>query len=222
MDINEINETNSVREKLLNLLSGMLLNVPNYNDINILYNALTGFSEACVEDCPASLVEGLKKLHQWLKLNKDGNETHIKLEAEHTRLFFLGKYSVGFTASYYLSSNKTNKSAQWDDVIDFYYKNKYKPLKGILFDEDSAGVEMLFLSILAGKGANIKNDKESIENMNTQIEFYENHVNNWLPIFCEALIQKDDCPFYQAFALILKGYTEADYKIVKEMCAGGF
>lgn len=78
-------------------------------------------------------------------------------------------------------------------------------------------MKILFLSILAGKGINIKNNKGMLENIDVQIEFYENHINNWLHIFCKTLNQADSCPFYQIFALILQGYTEADYNILNEL-----
>lgn len=219
LEIKEIKEILKARTAILSLFADVFLDTPELPKIEKLSILLGEFINATIRDDEKEpLVIGYKWLANWVEKAKHDNALLIKLQQENTRLFYLGKYSVGVTASFYLSEEHVNKRKQWEDIIEFYRKLGFTNKNSEKNQEDSIGVELLFLGMLTERALSLDDEEKLKENLENQIIFYDEYLLLLSPLFCETVYNKaDDGGAYQALSVVLNGYLNIDYITVQAM-----
>ena len=61
-----------------------------------------------------------------------------------------------------------------------------------------------------------KNEK-SVNFLQMQEEFLEQHLSIWIPDFCESIINSTNNDFFKGMAFFTRDYINEDMKVVKEM-----
>ena len=48
--------------------------------------------------------------------------------------------------------------------------------------------------------------------LNIEKQFIEEHIIQWIPVFCEKVVQEAELPFYRAMAALTKNFIEFEKK----------
>jgi TorA maturation chaperone TorD len=126
----------------------------------------------------------------------ESRETAEDVLPDFDYLFRLGKGRVPPIESFYADGAKVA-----DSVMAFYLD------AGLTFDEeyetvpDHISLEFLFMSYLI-----------DIDNRGLQKKFLVEHVANWVPYYCEEVIQEAKTLFYREIAGITKDFVESEYE----------
>jgi TorA maturation chaperone TorD len=87
----------------------------------------------------------------------------------------------------------------------------YKPeFSGV---PDHVSVEFEFMQKLTESEADkwYQQDKEGAEFCKTvQRKFIEEHLLNWIPLFCDVVVTKAEMPFYRTMSELMKNYLEIE------------
>ena len=87
---------------------------------------------------------------------------------------------------------------------------------------DHISVELEFMQKLAETEAGMRaqgKDKKADWCLDVQKKFINEHLNNWVPDFCNEVIKKADLPFYVAMATLTRDFLEFDRENVDERLA---
>jgi TorA maturation chaperone TorD len=126
----------------------------------------------------------------------ESRETEEDIIPDFDHLFRLDKGRVPPVESFH--SEGTNAP---DTVMDSYLD------AGLTFDEeyetvpDHISLEFLFMGYLI-----------DTDNRRLQQKFLEEHIANWVPYYCEQVMQEAKTLFYREIAGITKDFVESEYE----------
>lgn len=230
MTVNEIAETLRCRDVVFNLLSHILIDVPDdYTDklIEETNALLAGIAETTEnEDFKEgfALLSGLlpaqgSDVSEWL------NTTRLERSVAYTSLFILGNGSVSVYESAHRSPERLLRQDPWSEVKAFYQEFGFCCAEDKNIMEDHIASELQFMGLLSGKAAEACETEEidaCEELLAGQLRFYEEHISQWVPMFCTTIAEckgKPEFAFYAAYALIIKGFIAEDMLFLQELLA---
>ncbi len=166
--------------------------------------------------------DGLKILDMFINSIKDMPEPEVaeNLAVDFTRLFRGIKKGYGPPPPYESVWRGEGKvMGEWaQKVLENYYAS------GIGMDmedelPDYIGIELKFMAILSYhekeryRGHNIQEVKRFVR---IQQEFMNEHIQQWIPEFCNRVAEEATSSFYKGCALLTKGFLEIDMEKLKE------
>lgn len=152
--------------------------------------------------------------------------TLVDLAREYARSFF-GAGLPRNTGAYPYESVYTSKDhilmqEARDEVVEMYYGEKLERSQSFSEPEDHIAFELEFMSKLCDKAADAAatSDNKALEEyMAKQKEFFDDHLNRWIPNFCDDLEKLAEEPFYKAAAIITRGLMEEEKEFLDEHAA---
>lgn len=108
------------------------------------------------------------------------------------------------------------------DVRNRYEALGFKAQEKGHFPEDHLSMMLDFMAAVAERAyeaATDGNDAEAQRLIEAQVAFSQQHLANWLPLFCEALEAKDATGFFAAYAQVARAFVEADQTLAGQLVA---
>jgi len=165
--------------------------------------------------------EGYKLLYTYLKGVWDDSVTELAID--YVRVF-VGHGVNAFSAAYPFESVHTSErrllmQEARDEVLATYRANNLK--KGKWNEgEDHIALELEFMQVLCGRIAEaLKADDEdaAIEMLNTQYNFLENHLINWVPMLVSEMLKFAKTDFYQGLGKLTLGFIETEEELLRDL-----
>ncbi len=163
-------------------------------------------------------IEGIDGLMQ-----KPEAELLEDLAVEYTRLFL----GPGKHISPHESVHHQREDGQWGklwgkstvevkkfiEATGLSYTDDYKGLP----DHISVEFEFMQLLILAEEQAWMDEDRDkAVACRQVEKKFIEEHLINWIPNFCEKVVQETELPFYKAMATLTRSFIEFEMEEMKK------
>jgi len=79
------------------------------------------------------------------------------------------------------------------------------------FPEDHIGAELEFLFFLCGKAAEAEGAEDLLPWLKRQQEFFQEHLNHWVPALCDRLLRETDSPYFAGIAKMTRGFLAWDF-----------
>lgn len=140
---------------------------------------------------------------------------------EYTTLYIIGAGQLPSYESVYTSPEHITKQDSWSQVKAIYYANFFRRADGEKTSEDHVALELQFMGLLSKRSAELAEAEkydEAEQVLRTQLNFYNDHINKWVPNFCKLTVNRKDkltTSFYPAYALLLLGFMEEDAEFLK-------
>ena len=163
-------------------------------------------------------IEGIDGLMQ-----KPEAELLEDLAVEYTRLFL----GPGKHISPHESVHHQREDGQWGKLWgkSTVEVKKFIEATGLSYTDDYKGlpdhisVEFEFMQqlILAEEQAWMDEDRDkAVACRQVEKKFIEEHLINWIPNFCEKVVQEAELPFYQAVATLTRSFLEFEMEDMKK------
>ncbi len=165
------------------------------------------------EDHPDTIA-GMALLKKWSDTAMGGmsDDAFYQITADYTRLF-IGpvKVLVPPWESVHVSYTGLTFQKETLNVRNWYARFGLQFEKLHKEPDDHIGIELAFLSHLAGRAAQAieqEDEKEFLKMMDAQREFASSHPLKWVPEWCRKLETESQTDFYRGTALITYGTLE--------------
>jgi putative dimethyl sulfoxide reductase chaperone len=195
---------------LLNMLGRMSYTYPTSDERTWLQSLIDQdiFSEAPFAAEQDQVQVGLKVLQKWGE-NDLTDERFEDLQADYTRLFIgPGKVIAPPWESVYFNDERLTFQEQTLDVRNWYGRFGLESEKKYQEPDDHIGLQLLFLSHLAGLGLQALNEQEDVrftEVWQAQREFHQQHTRAWALTWCELVEANARTDFYKGLAYLVRG-----------------
>jgi TorA maturation chaperone TorD len=165
-------------------------------------------SLSVVPDSP--LAPGLRPMQDRLQTNGSITVTVEDLNTEMTRLL----EGPGLTpappfGSYYLDEGRL-MGPSTVAVRRFYLAWNALPDGEVNLPGDHIALEFGFLAHLAQRSAEVESSDEIVAILTASHDFIRQHLQPWLPLFCNALAEASSDPFFVGLAGFTKAAVEID------------
>lgn len=197
------------------LFSDIFQQAPNPLQLETLLYNISLYNNSTARKSTA-LNHGITEFAEWCTLVEqlETQELQQQIERDFTRIFCLGRGSVGTTASVILSPQRLHKREPWSKVRRFYMENGWNLPKTMTLFEDSIPVEMAFYAIQIDSLEQA--DTEHVSRLlDVQRIFIKQHLLTWLPNFCEQLrFTATTNSVFFSLANLLRGYLQAEQRFL--------
>jgi len=225
MDVIELANIHKGRNVAFNVFSKVFMDIPS-QEADLFFGVTAKHIETiAMSSCNSDMHNGAGLLKTVFGTrdyeSADLEPTRLDRSRDFTKLFALN--TVSLYESVYTSPEKMMKQDSWSAVKVFYYSNFFKRIDGDKTVEDHLSLELQFMGLLS------KNIAECLENgkldaaetiMNTQSDFYNNHLLRWAPELCGKVIAEAEVLhtlFYPAYAYMLRGFLAEDSSFLAEL-----
>lgn len=230
MTLGEIADILRGRDVVFNVFSHVFVDVPDEGSDTLLAETMTLLAEVVATTDNVDMREGFAHLTALLSEKNNATnisdylkETRLDRSRAYTTLFILQQGADSVYESAHRSPERLLKQEPWSAVKEFYQRNGFchADLKNI--SEDHISLELQFMGLLSGKAADACEHEDTDaceETLKAQLCFYEEHISQWIPSFCEKIAEAKDIPghmFYAAYALLLKGFIAEDMLLLKDI-----
>lgn len=157
--------------------------------------------EAAVGQMSPEVQVNYENLLKQLQLLKTDEEAEQGVKIEHAHLFLLPEGVKPFE-SVYRSHEKILQQQPWQDVKAFYGKHGFQLDDGEIHPEDHIAVELSFMAALI----------ETEDQEETERNFFESHLIQWLPELMQDLIKNPYASFYREAAICTQKFIEEEQR----------
>ena len=146
----------------------------------------------------------------------------LELARDFCYFFLTGVNSVPTSESVYLSPEKLVKQEPRNQVLKMYRQIGFNISGDCKEPEDHIALELKFMariSHLMGEALDTGDRRGALTLLDFQKRFIEEHLNIWIPLFCNFLTKaakKKESIFYAAIAYLTEGFIISDYKSLTE------
>ncbi len=129
------------------------------------------------------------------------------LQVEYSRLF-VGPYQLAAApySSVYLDNQKLVMGESTQQVIDFYLAAGLDPSDENKEPPDHISTELEFMYYLLFNSV-VKQDEKLLK---LSSDFFTKHLNVWVPLFVDKLLEATDHEFYENLGKLLNHFTKLD------------
>ncbi len=208
------------RSKLYGFLSALYVRIPNNEFATTLLGEkfLSLRSIAASDEVSSEMKEGLRTMERFVEETKDRprNKLAEELAVEWTRLFRGLKRGYGPPPPYesvYKEGSGQDSRQGIGDVMKIYRE------AGVGMDEkagqrvDYVGVELDFMRHLTENETELwkkSNHIDAIKCLRSEEAFLLEHLSQWVPKFCDAVLQDARTDFYRGVARFTKGFLSLE------------
>lgn len=107
-----------------------------------------------------------------------------------------------------------------DEVCKVYYDEHVSPMDDLRTPEDHIAFELEFLAVMAerqNEAIEAGDCDEALRIADVQASFHEQHLLNWIDVFCDAIEENCRTPFYQSVAKFTRGWVKLDGSIMNDV-----
>lgn len=213
--------TLEIRRAAYNLLRWTFLREPSKAFLNSLVNAEV-LEQFPFQEENESIREGVNGVMQELKSSSflsKGN--YLLLHWDYTRMFIgPNKLPAPPWESAYTNKERLLFQEETLAVRRAYLKYAFIPVEYGHEADDHIGLELDFMYQLIELAIEKlqKNDTYGLrELLVDQIDFLEEHLLKWAPVFCQSVSENAETRFYRGMAKILEGYLNIDRTALAEL-----
>lgn len=159
----------------------------------------------------AEMACACNRLREILERSPVNDEYVENLEADYASLFLgVGRYPAHPYESVYLSREGIIMGESRDEVLRIYFREGIQKTDWFKEPEDHIAVELEFMAFLClrlQEALNCGTRDMRLRLIEVQREFFEKHLQSWVPVFCENIVKNASrYGFYQAMADITRRY----------------
>jgi TorA maturation chaperone TorD len=205
------------RSNLYALLASVYIQIPGSETLSLHWESarkLLGFPQRGAEKSLKEIEEGLRLIKDYVsKKNLSGEETPVNLSKDWTRLV-RGVDIKGPLPPYeslYRTGRLQEKPAQ--EIYRLFSKMGIRVPEEWHQPSDYIGVELDFMHLLCEKErrAREKMEMDALrEVMEVERSFIEDHLGQWVPLFCEKMLEHAHEDYYRGIARLTIGLVEYD------------
>lgn len=166
--------------------------------------------------------DGWSDIETYLKDFNSGTRQDLAVDYAHTFLAAGNnddKMAIPFE-SVFVSETGLLMQEPRDEVCKTYYGEHVSPLDDLRTPEDHIAFELEFLAVMADR----QNDalesgdyREALRNAEVQAAFHEQHLSNWIDVFCDAVEENCRTSFYRGVAKLTRGWVKLDGACIEEI-----
>ena len=210
----------SARGRIYGLLGYFFIKHPDEDFISDLFDPR--FEEALSEllrqpTITGEIGEGINLMKSFVEERKGGDksETLRLIAADRARLLHTrgsGRFSLCESAY------RSDKSAL--EVMETYREEGVKLPEGCKEPPDYLGFELDFMRFLCSREAEawMGGDVDrALELLEKQEKFLREHLDSWIPSFCEAALKRAETSFYKGVLKLVKGFIRQDRLLLEEV-----
>lgn len=153
----------------------------------------------------------------------DKEKIRVELAAEYNSLLLnMSAEPVSPFESVHTSDEGLMMQEARDEVLALYRAENLSLTEGLNIPEDHISIELDFMVHLCEKTLSaLKENNTTLAQsyLEKQKSFLENHLLNWVPSFCAALLKRSKTDFYQGVATMTLDHLKADQAWLEEVCA---
>ncbi|MDY6965754.1 MAG: molecular chaperone TorD family protein [Halobacteriota archaeon] len=211
--MSEIEEILEFRKGLYAFLYRMYLEEPPRKLVEDLVSNKFPFLD--LESLNEEISEGLEILKSYGK-GKNVDEIYEDLVDEYT-LLFVGPYRLPVPPyeSIWVDGKMAGESLL--RLKEDYRRAGISKSRSYPEPEDHIAFELKFMHHLCEEELATEDDEELLKYLQMQNDFLSDHLMNWAPDFCDAMVEYESSDFYKCIAKITKGFLNMDAKVVKEL-----
>lgn len=169
---------------------------------------------------------GFRRIRNYL--SHPGPDPRTTLACEYARIYLSAGVYDGLTAepyeSVFTSEEHIVMQDSRDSAVKTYRRERVNVSESLHLPEDHLGLELEFLSIMAGKTGDelrrvVPDFAEVARLADVQARFLDEHILNWIDDLTEKVIEYATLPLYPAIMQIIHGYATEDSDFMKELAA---
>jgi anaerobic sulfite reductase subunit A len=167
-------------------------------------------------------VDGFNLLKEYMNRCTDVDDICEKLRDEYTRLF-LGPPVAIIPPYESVYRCKTREGTPERVSILLKVKRDYRGAgisksKAYKEPEDHIAFELRFMHYLCEEELKAVDDRRHIRDCLTlQREFMNEHLLQWVPVFCDDILECEQAEFYKCIAKITKGFLSLERDVIDEL-----
>ncbi|WNC69253.1 molecular chaperone TorD [Thalassotalea nanhaiensis] len=195
------------RASILWWFSTVLSNELNEQQFNSYINEQGAIllNQLATED---KLTEAIKSIQQSLQLLKNKPHPHLECAVEFSQLFLMdSKKGAPPYASVYLSDNGLMFQKAHDEMIALLKQQGLSVNKEFNEPADHIAIQLDYLGNLILATLNSTDISEAYD---SQLQFINNNLMNWLPKFIEQMKNTNNSGFYQNISKLLLCYLQLE------------
>ncbi len=200
-----IDEIFRARMNLYAFLSRMFVEEPPFELAEDIAKGKLIFQQTSSFD--RDFAEGLYLFSKFAQTNKDPVNIHEILSGEYTRLFIGPAPAMFPYESRYLEGSIMGKSLI--RIKELYRQAGLNKVQEYHEPEDHIAVELGFMGHLCRE--------RSDGSLRMQMDFLDNHLLKWVPLFCDELYKKSSNDLYRGISRITKGFLISEKELLKEL-----
>ncbi len=182
-------------------------------------------SLAQIEDLPSGMREGLRLIDRYSQetVGRQVEEVRTELAVERTRLVRGLKPGYGPPPPYesiYMSPDEQPELRATVAVVQAYADGGAAVPPEVRDQPDFIGFELDFMRHLADKEARAwqAGDREAaLGTLQQELAFLRQHVNAWVPIYCNRMVEDAQLDFFRGIALMTAAHVLDDAQKVAEL-----
>lgn len=217
--MNNLEPILKTRRDFYAFLCRMYLDEPAREFVDDLLSGRFPFPDQKALELNEDLSVGFRELQEFVERNKGKtvDEFQETMREEYTRIFILPHgHAVQPYESWWrdgkLMGNSLLKAKEAYRKAGIAKSPEYPEL------DDHIAFELKFMHYLCEEELSAVGDNERMGLcLNWQKDFFEEHLLNWVPAFCDGLHDWDATNFFKGIAKITKGFILLDDAVVKEL-----
>jgi TorA maturation chaperone TorD len=216
--MSEIEEILETRRNFYAFLSRIYVEAPARELAADLVNGKFQFQGLKSLDINTELFEGFRLLNEFMEKSKgkDIDVLYDDLVGEYT-LLFVGPFRppVEPYEAWWVSGRRLGEPLV--AVKQAYRKAGIAKSREYTDLEDHIGFELKFMLYLCEEELAATTPERLKECLKLQREFLDEHILNWVPIFCDALYTYEIADFFKGIAKLTKGFIMLDDAVVSDL-----
>jgi putative dimethyl sulfoxide reductase chaperone len=213
-----------VRRSVYELLSAFYLDLPDRAMIQSIFDPDFERELSSVASAfeTGEIRDGLRLIHGFISSfrKKPEEETLKRIAVDRTKLFRGISEETGPPPPYEsVYREQRTDGASRAEVFRFYGKLGVTPPETITESPDYLGVEIDFMRLLCRQEEEAwrnGNPYRALELLSAGLEFLNEHLLKWVPLFCERMFEKAELDFYRGLARFTSGFLTYDSHLVEE------
>ena len=196
---------------LFSLLGKILYQIPAQEWLQPLVDNEV-FTEAPFAETQPDVLKGLALLEKWshaYQQDSQSNDLFKELQVDYTNLFTgMRKFPVAPWESVYFSDERLVFQTQTMDVRAWYRRYGLEVQKLHQEPDDHIGLELMFIAHLAQlalAALEAGKELEFEQALDAQRGFLSKHISQWVPLWCEQMLEYARTDFYRGLTLVIRG-----------------
>lgn len=228
IDKNEMAALAKMRSRVYGFLGALYNRLPDEQFAASLSSPEIGdflSSLSASEDAPEDMREGLHLMEAFIRASKGKPVEELKTElaVERTRLMRGIKPGYGPPPPYesvYAGSEQQPLAQAITSVRQVYAEAGVGLPEEVHDQPDFIGFELDFMRHLTEKEAQVwttADQEEVMQVTEKERAFLEQHINRWVPLFCDLMLKDAQLDFYRGVARLTKGFLQSEVHTATEL-----
>lgn len=214
-------ELASLRASVYSMLSSLYLKELTLDQIKFIHDLdLSG-----LQDLDPAIAEGAHDISRAVRRVDDRTREDLAVDYAHTFLA-AGSAKEETRACPYESVFTSDQGLLMQEARDQVYKymldEHLEPDQRMRIPDDHLAFELDFVAAMALRMADAVKSGDMAEAARlaqVQQSFHRDHLTNWVPDFCEAVVKCCRTPFYRGVAKLTEGFIRVEGELIAEAVA---